>query len=241
MARRTSFRPLRFIAGLSILIGIAGLIAAWYVGYFASDPITLFKPRERAGDTKIVFLSGDLGLNMGMGPRIVERIAGTGYPVVGFNSLTYFRKERSEQEVTRVVTDLMDRADQEFGPGPIVMIGQSFGADALQLALSNLAPKQRARIRSVVLVVPTDTIYMRASPAEMLNFTPADLPALPSARTLDWAPVLCIHGQAEDHSLCTLLRNRNVKVLALPGGHYLDHDVAPVVIAIERWLSTRGS
>ena len=236
MSWRPGRRTLASVAGVLLVLTCAGLAAATYVGYFASDPVKLIEPASRTGRAKIVFLSGDLGLNMGMGPQIVDRLAWSGLPVVGFNSLTYFRTRRTPAEMASTVRALIDRADRAFGPGPVIMVGQSFGADALQVALADFTREERARIDLVVLVVPTDSVFLRASPDEMFNFSPPDLPAIESARTLDWAPVLCVHGVQEIHSLCPLLHAPNVTSVGLPGGHYLDHDPGPVVAAIERTI-----
>ena len=86
------------------------------------------------------------------------------------------------------------------------------------------------------MIVPTDSILFRASPAEVLNFSPVELPAAPSARTLTWLPLLCSHGQQETGFLCPYLKGTNVNLIALDGGHYLDVDFEHVASVILDWL-----
>ena len=63
-----------------------------------------------------------------------------------------------------------------------------------------------------------------------------DGPAAPVARALDWVPVLCIHGIEESGSLCPGWRQSNVRVIGLPGGHFLDDDSQRVAETLLRAL-----
>ncbi len=228
----------------AIVLLTAAVFAGWlgWLGYFASDPVIIVRPEGTASAPyAVVFLSGDMGLNAGMGPDIVRRFADDGVPVVGFNSLTYFRSERTPAEVTAMLHDLIERARAQSGGKPVILVGQSFGADALQLGLADFRPADRKGIAMVVLTVPTDTIYLQASPNELFNLTPPDLQALPTAKTLDWLPALCIHGVEERHSLCPALKAMpNVDVVALPGGHYLEHDAGLVYRTIRHKIKQAG-
>lgn len=228
LARRGGF------AGAAVLLLI--LLSATYLGYFSSNPYTALPATHRSSPIKIVFLSGDMGFNVGMGPRIAHEFSSRGYPVLAFNSLSWFRTRRSVEEVRRLIPALLDRADDEFGSGPTIIVGQSFGADAVQLGLADLDRSDRKRIAGLAMIVPTDSIFLRASPAEMLNFSPPDLVAHDSARKLTWLPVLCLHGVKETASLCPLLASKNVTSIALAGGHYLDEDAQTVARSVLAWV-----
>ena len=221
-ARRLAVRTLVIVA-----LAITAL-AMWlvYLGYFSSDPVKIVPPAGTSqAEYSLIFLSGDMGFNAGMGPKIVRQFTDDGVPVIAFNSLTFFRTKRTRLEVADMVRGLMQRARKEFGHETLVLVGQSFGADALQLGLADLTPDERTDIKFVALTVPTDTIYLQASPNELFNLVPADISALPTAKKLDWVPVLCIFGRDETGSLCPELKLKNVKIVALPGGHFLKDDV----------------
>ena len=234
-------RALWLLAAALLLTLTAAIVAGAYLGYFASDPVKMLVPPKAAGaarqDVAVVMLSGDMGFNVGMGPAIAARFNADRIPVMGFNSLTYFRGERTPQEVERMVRGLIVRARREFGEAKLVFVGQSFGADALELGLAGLDPSARGQIAFISLIVPTDSIYLRASPNEMLNLSPADIPALPSARQLDWLPVVCIHGAEEPHSLCPLMTQPNVRKVTLPGGHFLNRDSGAVYAAVREGMA----
>lgn len=219
-------------------IAIAAMLGfAVHIGYFGGPVFTDVPATAPArGGVAAVILSGDMGFKIGMGPRIARRLAADGIPVVGVNSLTYFRRERSPDEVAALVAMAARRALAFGHARGLVLIGQSFGADMLHVGLARLPPDLRARVRLVALVVPTDTLFFRASPSELFNWAKPDAFALPSARALTWVPVVCIHGVEESESLCPLLRQPNVHSVALPGGHPLDGDVDAVHRVLARMI-----
>jgi type IV secretory pathway VirJ component len=125
-----------------------------------------------------------------------------------------------DPEVAQAVRTALARAHADR----VVLIGQSFGADMLHVGLTGLPADLRARVQLVALVVPTDTVYYQASPAEMLTFSDPDAAALPTARQLTWIRALCVQGAEEKDSLCPRLTQPNMRRVALPGGHYLNYD-----------------
>lgn len=213
--------------------GAAAIVAAFalflgYLGYFSpfdydKIPATETPAPEKAGMAAVV-LSGDMGFNIGMGPQIAKRLADDGIPVVGVNSLTFFRHQRTHKEVALLIADATREA-LKFGKAKqVVLIGQSFGADMLPVGLAAMPADLRAKVRMVGLVVPTDTLYLRASPSEMFNWSKPDGNSLDYARKLTWVPTICIYGVEETESLCPLVKQPNFHLVALPGGHALKWD-----------------
>lgn len=219
---------------LAILGGIAGAISLFFghLGYFGGPvyrdlPATAAAPPALKG-TVAVLMSGDLGFNIGMGPDVAKRLRADGIPVVGVNSLTAFRHTRTPEQVQALVTDAARHALAFAHADRLILIGQSFGADMLHVGLTALPSDLRARVRLVALVVPGATVQFRASPSDILTMHIATKDALPTARLLDWSPVLCIHGEKEADSLCPLLTGPRVQTVALPGGHALRRDAGAV-------------
>ncbi len=232
----------------AVLIALLGIIAIGgggyvaYLGYFSNDPYTVMRPPKGApkADYAIAFLSGDMGFNAGRGPKIAARFVQDGVPVLGFNSLSWFRHRRTPAQVAAMVQELTRRTMRDFGVERVVLVGQSFGADALQLGLPAMPPELRRHIAFVGLVVPTDTVFLRASPDELFNWSPPDLPAAPSARQLTWVPGVCIQGATEDHSLCRTITQANITKVALPGDHYLHKDSGAVYRALKAEIAARA-
>lgn len=216
--------------GIAIItVAVAMLMGFGWLGYLGGDPFTIVQAGGKAQrNVTAIVLSGDMGFRVGMGPQIARRLAGDGIPVVGVNSLTYFRTTRTPAEATALIEAAMAKA-HALGPrNTLVLIGQSYGADMLHVGLAGLPPALRREIALVVLVVPGATVEYRASPSEVLTFAMAEADALPTARRLDWVPLLCIRGREEPASLCPLLHQRNLRAVALPGGHPLHNDAAAV-------------
>jgi len=223
------------------MLALAAAVAAFaaflaYLGYFGGPVFEDFAPTARPAPAVsglgAVLLSGDMGLRVGMGQKISARLAAEGIPVVGINSLSFFRTERSPAENRALILSAMRRALAINGVTRLVLIGQSFGADMLQAGLPALPPAMRSRVSLIALVVPGDTLDFRASPSELFNLRRPDAYALPSARRLTWAPLLCVYGVEETDSLCPLLRLHNARVVALPGGHFLNGDVERVELEV---------
>jgi type IV secretory pathway VirJ component len=216
-----------------MLAALALLLAAFtgwlgYIGYLGGPVYFDIAPTRptppAAKGLAVVLVSGDMGFKIGMGPEIAKRFAAEGVPVVGVSSLAYFRKERTPAEVQALIADAARRALAFGHADRLVLIGQSFGADMMHVGLTGLPADLRAKVKMVALVVPTDTVFYRASPSELFNWAKPDAMALPTGRQLTWVPTLCVQGAEEKDSLCPMLTQPNVRRVALPGGHMLHHD-----------------
>ncbi|WP_336958550.1 AcvB/VirJ family lysyl-phosphatidylglycerol hydrolase [Sphingobium aquiterrae] len=222
---------------LALLTAIL-LFFAW-IGYlggspFANVPATVAAQAPRTNVVAVLF-SGDMGFHVGMGPQIARRLSDEGIAVTGVNSLTYFRTRRTPREATQLIEQAMAHALAGHPGGRVILIGQSFGADMLQVGLAGLDPARRAQVAMVALVVPGATVEYRASPGEVFTFLMHEDDGLPTGRMLGWVPTLCIYGVEEPASLCPLLKGqRNVQLLGMPGGHPLHHDPDAVFAQLRR-------
>lgn len=219
------------VLSIPVLLAI-GLL---WLGYFAPDPFTLFPAtgERRAGrPIAALLLSGDMGLKVGMGPEIAQALVARGMPVVGINSLTYFRAERSSAEISKIIAQGIDRARKLARADSIIVIGQSFGADMLHIGLAGLPAAQRRYIRMAVLIVPTEPIYRQVTLGELTGLAAPAGQARETVSRLDWLPVLCIYGTEESDSICPSLAMPNVDRVALPGGHRLGFDATGLLRAL---------
>jgi type IV secretory pathway VirJ component len=223
---------MKYLLGAVLALLAIGTAYLSYLGYFGGE---LFVPISAEGqpaasqrNLAAVVLSGDMGFHTGMSPRIASRLAHDGIPVIGVNSLVYFRHQRNAEEVTALVARAIEKALEFGNADQVVLIGQSFGADMIPVAMAHLPQPLREKIRMVGMVVPTDTLYFRASPSELFDWSAPDADAIPTARLLDWLPAVCISGSEETTSLCPHMTTANVHHVTLPGGHYLGFDANAV-------------
>jgi type IV secretory pathway VirJ component len=231
----------RYLLGGLALVLAGFLLWLAYIGAFGGRLYFDLPARRSAADparhdVAAVIFSGDMGFRVGMGPVMGEAVAASGIPVTGVSSLVHFRKRRRPAEVRAFVEAAMAHAMRTTGAKRLILIGQSYGADMLHTGLATLPASRRRDIAMVALIVPTDTIYYRISPSELFEWNEADAPALPTARRLDWLPVLCLRGATETDSLCPAMRQANVEHIILPGGHRLNWDDHALSAALLGWI-----
>lgn len=219
---------------LLLLVGVGLVFNRLYrIRYFAGPLYTLERPIGPVKDgLAVVLLSGDMGFNVGLTPRVAQRLVEAGYAVIGVNSLTFAGPGRTPAEVTALLRDVIRRALALEGVKRVVLDGQSFGADLLHVGLVGLPQQDRDRVALVVLTVPTDSIYLSINLREHFELGTPDLQPLDSARLLDWVPVTCIRGVEETKNICPLLTQPNVRTVVLPGSHKMNNDDAAVAAVV---------
>ncbi len=215
------------VVAAGIGVPFAALLAG--IGYFGGptffDIPARAAPRPGEEQVAAVVFSGNMGFHIGQAEDLSKALAARGLPVLGVNSLAYFRKPRSPTEATALVERAIDRALGFSRRGQVALIGISFGADILHVGLAGLPPPYRARIRNVVLVVPGATLQLQASPLELFPIRAPNMDGLATGRQLDWVPATCIWGAKEKNSLCPHLAMTNMTRVPLAGGHMLKGDV----------------
>lgn len=236
-------RLIAALVGLVILLLAGAARYVQYLGYPAGPVVTVVSahasPRADRGRMVAVFLSGGMGFHTGMAPRIAEDLARQGIAVVEVNSMAAFAARQTPAEAGALIARAAARALALPGAERLVLIGQSFGADALLAGEGGLPPAVRSRVAMVALIVPGDTYALRVRPSRLFG-RDAEGAALPLARHLGWAPVLCIHGNVERNSLCPQWRQANVTDAELPGSHSLQHDTALISATVLHALDTVG-
>lgn len=223
-------RPLA-IAAAALLAVLLGVAAVFLIAEHEDSAIFSGDVQARRAGQAAVLFSGDAGF-LGAGPEISRAVEQLGLPVLGISSLAEFRQRRTIPQTVAIVNDAVRTARAKFGADRILLVGHSFGSDVIGAALPDLAPDVRQALIGVVLIVPTDSVYLRADPTELSYRGPPDAD-LSRVQSVTWLPLLCIQGQQEPDSLCPKLRAANVTMIALPGGHGLHRDFARLAAAIE--------
>ena len=216
-----------------LLLAIAAVTALFAaIGFFGGQDVKFIPASRPAGTAHAglaaVVMSGDMGLDFGMGGQITNDFAADGIPVIAINSLSFFRYRRTPAEVATLIDTVTRQALALPGIDRVVLIGQSFGADMLPYGLASMPRALRARVAMVGLVVPGDTATFRASPSEIFSWSEPEVDAVPVAQGLTWVPAVCIRGREEARSLCPALTQPNMRQAVLPGGHPLRRNASAV-------------
>lgn len=211
-------------AGVVTVLVIILIFFAWLQGASNRGEVRYFLARTHGRPAIVaVLFSGDMGLQVGMGPQIAQALSEHGIPVAGLSSFTLFAEPRSRAEVARLIATAIQHALDRTGAKQAVVIGQSFGADIVRVGIADLQPDLRHRVRAVVLIVPGRSAYFRADPTGLAYLRKPDV-GPSDAQSITWTPLICISGASERDSLCPTLQMLNVRSLVLPGGHFLQND-----------------
>ncbi|TAJ72231.1 MAG: virulence factor [Phenylobacterium sp.] len=227
--RRT---PLRLLLALVAALALAAAASGGWLWRQDDRLPAAVTPAAGGGDTLAVIYSGDGGwaaIDRGLTDGLVR--AGT--PVVGYSSLRYFRTARTPQDAAADLAASLRRYMAAWGKRRVILVGYSFGADALPKIVPFLPADLRARVRLVALVGLEPRGELQVHPGSWLNMAGRDAYAVaPAVAALRGAPMVCIYGSRETRSICPGLPPALIRRVELRGGHHFDRDYAAISRAI---------
>lgn len=214
------------LAAVGFLLGVVA--TAPRLGLLGWQERVAYAPDGQPKADAMVFLSGDMGLHLGMSGSIARGLAAQGYRVTGVSSPVAFASRKTPDQARQIVIDAISAALSGHAQ-KVVLAGQSFGADVIASVLPQLPAQVRQHIAAAILDVPSDNVHLRADPSGLAYLGQPDArPAAALGRLID-LPLTCIQGEKEGSSLCPLLHGPSQRSIVLPGDHYLDHDAARVI------------
>lgn len=229
---------MRFTRALAIFASLGVLLAAPPAGAdsLASSRLAQLPlvevPAASGGDTLAVFYSGDGGW-ASFDAGVAGDLARADIPVVGVNSLRYFWNQRTPPGAAADLTNVLDHYMAAWGRPKVILIGYSFGADALPAIVARLSPQLRAHVRLMALVGVGRTGELKFQPGSWLNMSSAGAyPIAPVLAGLGAMPRICIFGDHDPHEACSRFSSGEARAVRLAGGHHFDGDYAPVSAAI---------
>lgn len=212
----------RKVFGWLALIPALCMVTMVIGGYFDRDAMRWLDPTaQRRHDLVAIYFSGDMGLDVGTGAGAIAGLRAHGVPVLAVNSSLLFRQRRDRGFVDSLVADSIRTALARSGATRVALLGGSFGADILDTGVGMLPPPLRARIASVVLVVPGTQVYYHANPLGLFYTGDPDSDPRHTIRLLRGLPVTCIFGTGEADSLCRMPELAPARRIAIPDGHLM--------------------
>lgn len=190
-------------------------------------------------DTMAIVYSGDGGwrdLDMQIGDIFQTR----GVPTIGVDSLRYFWSEKSPETVAADLGQLIDTYRERWGVKNVLLVGYSFGADALPAAYNLLSAETKSAIAQVTLLAPATTGSFEISVSGWLGMGGADNETLPEIRRIDPRLLQCVYGADDaEESACPRLDAARVEVIETTGGHHFDGNYERLAGQILDGLSRR--
>jgi type IV secretory pathway VirJ component len=171
------------------------------------------------GDTFVVLYSGDSGW-AGTARGFSADLADAGEPVVGVDSLGYFfLTHRSPQDAAADLAAIIEHYAAIWNRPKVILVGYSFGADCLPLIVEQLPAEERARVRLMALISPTDRADMLFTGLSLIDLTlPGAQPLEPALLTLGSIPAICIRAEHDRRAACDRFPP-TVARFHLPGWH----------------------
>lgn len=188
---------------------------------------------DRHDDRLAVIVSGDGGWAE-IDEQLATALAARGIPVVGWSSLRYFWTPRTPEGAARDLERVLDHYLPEWGRERALLIGYSFGADALPFLVSRLPAEARARVAGVGLLgLSAEASFEFHVTSWIGGGGETRYPTVPEVRRLQGLPVVCIRGAEETDSACGRLEGAvDVRVTTLPGGHHFGGDAGRLADAL---------
>ncbi|MFY8193528.1 MAG: AcvB/VirJ family lysyl-phosphatidylglycerol hydrolase [Novosphingobium sp.] len=227
-AKRKSGQRWKAIALAAVGLLLVVITTAPRLGLLGWQERLAYAPEGQAKEDEVVFLSGDMGLHLGLSGNIARGLAAHGYRVIGVSSPVVFASRQTPEQARQIVTDAISTAMNGHAR-KVILAGQSFGADVIASILPRLPAQVRQNIAGTILVVPSDNVHLRADPSGLAYLGEPDLRPAAALNRLTDTPLTCIQGKEEASSLCPMLQGRAQRRIVLPGDHYLDHDAAKVI------------
>jgi type IV secretory pathway VirJ component len=175
-----------------------------------------------------VLLTGDGGWAE-FDKSVAAGLAAVGVPVVGWSSLRYFWTPRTPEAAAKGLARIIEHYSAAWRKEHILLVGYSFGADALPFLVNRLPAETRAQISSVCLLGLSDTAAFEFHVSSWLGGGgDTHHPTVPEVARLT-VPVTCVHGADEGDSACLGLKGQHVRVVSVGSGHHFGGDYRRLV------------
>lgn len=203
----------------------------------ADLPITEIRNQDAAeGDAFAIFLSGDGGW-ADLDGGVSQALADAGIPVIGVSSLKYFWAARTPDGVAEDVGRIAEYYLLQWNKKRFILVGYSFGADVLPFAANRLGADVRPALAGLALLGSSHNASFEFHVADWLGSDDDGPATKPEVEKLAPLPVLCIHGESEEGSLCPDLSSASAADLKLSGGHHLGGSFDAIAAAIAKLIA----
>ncbi len=154
-----------------------------------------------ASDEFALLMTGDGGW-AGLDQELAARLAASGVPTVGLNSLKYFWSARTPEQTAQDVTRVLRHYLSAWNKRRVLLIGYSFGADVLPFVVNRLPSDLRERVASVSLLGIDSTASFEISVTDWVGNDSSGPATRPELGRISHLPILCIYGAGEKESIC---------------------------------------
>lgn len=204
----------------------------------ADLPLNEIRSQPANGKTMAIIITGDGGW-AGLDRELADSLVKADVSVVGFSSLKFFWKKRTPGEVTEALARIIRHYTEAWQAENVILIGYSFGADALPFAVNRLDEDDLARVKAIALLQPGYKTDFEFNLGDWLGTAddPTAALVLPEILAMPPIPTLCAFGAEEEKATsCVKLPPERARIYKTEGGHHFDGDFETMAKAILKLL-----
>ncbi len=202
------------------------------VDQLADLPLNEVPATDPGGKLMAVHMTGDGGWGV-TDKGLSADLAAHGIPVVGWNSLQYFWKKRTPDETATDLNRILTHYLSVWQKEEIVLVGYSFGADALPILVNRLPKEMQSRVRIVALLGPGEKASFEFHLTDWLGGAgKATYPVAPEVLAMPVPKILCFYGESDKEAICKDLDPSRVTSISLGTGHRIGKDFDAITQAI---------
>ncbi len=192
-------------------------------------PLKLFPADSGSIPIMVVHYSGDAGFNIS--DRAIARVLSTqGIPTVGINSFSYFRKSRTPESAAQDLTGVIRHFSSLWHAQRYVIIGYSFGANAIPYIVPCLPENLKTAIPFIVCISPSSHADFEFHIPSWFGVARSkQYPVHDQILSIHTAiPVICFYGTRDRHSIGPALADSLQDVFSSDNGHRFGKKVQPL-------------
>lgn len=180
-----------------------------------------------------LIVSGDGGW-AGIDKQVAEALNKDGVAVVGLNSLQYFWTKKNPEIAGKDLARILNYYSKAWNAEKLILIGYSTGADTLPFMVSRLPETLKSKVQAVALLGMAKNANFEFHVSDWLYSSNGIYKVIPEVQKLKGMNVMCIYGEDETDTACSLLDRTSFNLIEMKGGHHFagDYDkLANVILA----------
>lgn len=217
-------RRIKFVIG-AILLAIIFFVVfkPKQQGVDITDPIPVKYWNKNQNTPLVFYISGDAGFST-FTKNLSEQIFNDGYDVYALNTKSYFWNEKTGQQSADDFSTYLETLFKERTNQDLVIVGYSFGADALPFFYDKIPAVTKNRIKKVILIDPSAHGDLKISLANYISEA-GRWETIPKLNQWENANVaLVLSGFAQSHYPYHNVKLPHMKIYTLPGNHRFNDD-----------------
>ena len=198
-------------------------------------PVNEVRTANDTTDAFALLLTGDGGW-AGLDQDLAARLAQQGVPTVGLNSLKYFWTQRAPEQAASDVARVIRHYLAAWNKTRVLLVGYSFGADALPFIVNRLPADLKQVVASVSLLGISANASFEIRVADWIGADSSGPPTRPELAMLlsggqfngnKGARVQCLYGEGDTDTICPEL-SAKVTRESIGKGHHFSGEYATI-------------